>query len=155
MTITMSILFLSLLPGFLFLVIGALTQEAVGYGDGLSILAMGFYMEAYALWKAVGISLTLVTAYVLGQKLLQKHRYKQEQKYEQEQIHKQKQENGQIPKSGVSIQAIREFLGHKHENMTRRYIDCIQKHVDMSSEQYYKEQKSLVSEWRGSDKDGN
>ena len=95
MTITMSILFLSLLPGFLFLVIGALTQEAVGYGDGLSILAMGFYMEAYALWKAVGISLTLVTAYVLGQKLLQKHRY------EQEQIHKQKQENGQIPKSGA------------------------------------------------------
>ena len=97
MTITMSILFLSLLPGFLFLVIGALTQEAVGYGDGLSILAMGFYMEAYALWKAVGISLTLVTAYVLGQKLLQKHRYK----HEQEQIHKQKQENGQIPKSGA------------------------------------------------------
>lgn len=42
---------------------------------------------------------------------------------------------------GASIQAIREFLGHKHENMTRRYIDCIQKHVDMSSEQYYKEQK--------------
>ena len=101
MIITMSILFLSLLPGFLFLVIGALTQEAVGYGDGLSILAMGFYMEAYALWKAVGISLTLVTVYVLGQKLLQKHRYKQEQKYEQEQIHKQKQENGQIPKSGA------------------------------------------------------
>ena len=101
MTITMSILFLSLLPGFLFLVIGALTQEAVGYGDGLSILAMGFYIEAYALWKAVGISLTLVTAYVLGQKLLQKHRDKQEQKYEQEQIYKQKQENGQIPKSGA------------------------------------------------------
>ena len=57
---------------------------------------------------------------------------------------------------GASIQAIREFLGHKHENMTRRYIDCIQKHVDMSSEQYYKEQKSLVSEWKErSDKDGN
>lgn len=56
---------------------------------------------------------------------------------------------------GASIQAIREFLGHKHENMTRRYIDCIQKHVDMSSEQYYKEQKSLVSEWRGSEKGGN
>lgn len=48
------------------------------------------------------------------------------------------------------------ILGHKHENMTRRYIDCIQKHVDMSSEQYYKEQKSLVSEWKErSDKDGN
>ena len=57
---------------------------------------------------------------------------------------------------GASIQAIREFLGHKHENMTRRYIDCIQRHVDCSSEQYYKEQKSLVSEWKeGSGKDGN
>ncbi len=57
---------------------------------------------------------------------------------------------------GASIQAIREFLGHKHENMTRRYIDCIQKRVDQSSEQYYKEQKSLVIEWKeGSDKDGN
>ncbi len=57
---------------------------------------------------------------------------------------------------GASIQAIREFLGHKHENMTRRYIDCIQKHVDQSSEQYYKEQKSLVSEWKeGSEEDGN
>ena len=44
---------------------------------------------------------------------------------------------------GASIQAIREFLGHKHENMTRRYIDCIQKHVDMSSEQYYKEQEKF------------
>lgn len=56
----------------------------------------------------------------------------------------------------ASIQAIREFLGHKHENMTRRYIDCIQKHVDQSSEQYYKEQKSLVSEWmEGSEEDGN
>lgn len=57
---------------------------------------------------------------------------------------------------GASIQAIREFLGHKHENMTRQYIDCIQKHVDQSSEQYYKEQKSLVSEWKeGSEEDGN
>lgn len=57
---------------------------------------------------------------------------------------------------GASIQAIREFLGHKHENMTRRYIDCIQRHVDRSSEQYYKEQKSLASEWKeGSGNDGN
>lgn len=57
---------------------------------------------------------------------------------------------------GASIQAIREFLGHKHENMTRRYIDYIQKHVDQSIEQYYKEQKSLVSEWKeGSEEDGN
>ncbi|MEY8492858.1 tyrosine-type recombinase/integrase [Lachnospiraceae bacterium 29-91] len=57
---------------------------------------------------------------------------------------------------GASIQAIREFLGHKHENMTRRYIDCIQEHLDGSSEQYYEEHQSLAKEWkRGNGEDGN
>lgn len=57
---------------------------------------------------------------------------------------------------GASIQVIREFLGHKHENMTRQYIDCIQKHLDSTSEQYYEEQNSLVSEWKkGSEENGN
>ena len=57
---------------------------------------------------------------------------------------------------GASMQAIREFLGHKHENMTKRYIDCIQEHLDCSSEQYYKEHQSLAGEWkRGSGEDGN
>ena len=110
---TRSILFLSLLPGLLFLVMGVVTQEAVGYGDGLSVLAMGFYMEAYVLWKVVGLSLGFLTAYVFGQKLLWKHRYKQEQRYEQKQKHRQKykykqkqkqeykqeQENRQVQKS--------------------------------------------------------
>ena len=96
-TMSMSILFLSLLPGFLFLIMGGLTQEAVGYGDGLSILAMGFYMEAYVLWKVVGIGLTLVTAYVLGQKLLQKHRDKQGQKHNQG--YKQEQKNRLVQRS--------------------------------------------------------
>ena len=105
MTITMSILFLSLLPGFLFLVIGALTQEAVGYGDGLSILAMGFYMEAYVLWRVVGIGLVLVVLYVSTQEFVRKHRYKQDHRYEREQKHnqkyKQEQENRQVQKSGA------------------------------------------------------
>lgn len=49
-----------------------------------------------------------------------------------------------------------EFLGHKHENMTRQYIDCIQKHLDSTSERYYEEQNSLVSEWKkGSEENGN
>ncbi len=57
---------------------------------------------------------------------------------------------------GASIQAIREFLGHKHENMTRRYIDCIQEHLDCSSEQYYEVHQSLAKEWkRGNGEDGN
>ena len=75
---TRSILFLSILPGLIFLIMGTLTREAVGYGDGLSILAMGFYMEAYVLWKVVGISLVLMVFYVSVQKFVQKHRYKQE-----------------------------------------------------------------------------
>ena len=77
---TRSILFLSILPGLLFLVMGALTQEAVGYGDGFSVLAMGFYMETYMLWKVVGISLVLIVFYVSAQEFVQKHRYKQEQR---------------------------------------------------------------------------
>lgn len=79
-SITRSTLFLSILPGLLFLVMGAVTQEAVGYGDGLSVLAMGFYMEAYVLWKVVGISLVFVVFYVSTQEFVQKHRYKQEQR---------------------------------------------------------------------------
>ncbi len=102
---TGSILFLSILPGLLFLVMGALTHEAVGYGDGLSILAMGFYMEAYALWRVVGISLVFVMFYVSTQEFVQKLRYKQEQRYERDQKHnqeyKQEQENRQVQKRGA------------------------------------------------------
>ncbi len=99
---TGSILFLSILPGLLFLVMGALTHEAVGYGDGFSILAMGFYMEAYALWRVVGISLIFVMFYVSTKEFVQKLRYKQEQRYERDQRHnqeyKQEQENRQVQK---------------------------------------------------------
>ena len=59
-----NIMIIQFFPGIFFLIMGALTQEAVGYGDGLAILAMGFYMEAYVLWKVIGISLFLVTGYV-------------------------------------------------------------------------------------------
>ena len=102
---TRSILFLAILPGLLFLIIGTLTREAVGYGDGLSVLAMGFYMEAYALWKVVGISLVFVVTYVSVQEFVQKHRYKQEHRNKQEQKHnqeyKQEQENRQEQKKGA------------------------------------------------------
>ncbi len=82
---TISLLFLSLLPGFFFLIMGAVTQEAVGYGDGLSILAMGFYMEAYVLWKAVGIGLVFVMFYIGVREFTKKHGYEQEQKHKREQ----------------------------------------------------------------------
>lgn len=93
---TGSILFLSILPGLLFLIMGAVTQEAVGYGDGLSVLAMGFYMEAYALWKVVGISLVFVVFHVSTQEFMWKHRYEQEQKHNQE--YKQEPEHRQVQK---------------------------------------------------------
>ena len=51
--------FIRLLPGVLFLLAGASTGEAVGYGDGLAVLAMGCYVDAYSLWKSLGISLFL------------------------------------------------------------------------------------------------
>ena len=82
---TISLLFLSLLPGFFFLIMGAVTQEAVGYGDGLSILAMGFYMEAYVLWKVVGISLFFVMFYIGVREFTKKHGDEQEQKHKREQ----------------------------------------------------------------------
>lgn len=100
---TVFLLLLSILPGVLFLVTGALTHEAVGYGDGLSILAMGFYVEAYVLWRAVGISLVFVMFYIPVQGLVQKHRYEKEQKHKQEQRqeYKQEQESEQVQRSGT------------------------------------------------------
>lgn len=94
---TGSILFLSILPGLIFLIMGAVTQEAVGYGDGFSVLAMGFYMEAYILWKVVGFSLVFVMFYVSMQEFMQKRRYKKEQKHNQE--YKQEQANRREQKS--------------------------------------------------------
>ena len=43
---------------------------------------------------------------------------------------------------------IRDFLGHKHENMTKQYIDCIQESIDQSSQEYYESKESLAGEWK-------
>ena len=51
-------------------------------------------------------------------------------------------------KYGASIQVIRDFLGHKHENMTKQYIDCIQESIDQSSQEYYESKESLAGEWK-------
>lgn len=46
--------------GIVFLLTGKLTEESLGYGDGLLILAMGIYL---GFWKVLGL---LVTAFVLA-----------------------------------------------------------------------------------------
>lgn len=48
----------------------------------------------------------------------------------------------------VSLQAIRDFLGHKHEDMTRQYIDCIGKKLEQYGEAYFEEYESLAGEWK-------
>lgn len=49
---------------------------------------------------------------------------------------------------GVSLQSIRDFLGHKHEDMTRQYIDCIGKKLDQCGEAFFEQQGSLAGEWK-------
>ena len=45
--------------------------------------------------------------------------------------------------NGVSIQAIRDYLGHKEEDMTKQYLDYIPEQIDTSNECYYKRNGSL------------
>lgn len=48
------------IPGILLLLLGKLSREAVGYGDGSIVLVLGLYLS---FWKILGI---LVTASVLA-----------------------------------------------------------------------------------------
>ena len=45
---------------------------------------------------------------------------------------------------GASIEAIRDYLGHKDSNMTRQYLDYIQSIVNASNDEYFKTKHSLV-----------
>ena len=54
---------LRMIPGVLFLLAGKLTNERIGYGDGLTVLAMGFLTEPLFLWEVLGISMTMATLY--------------------------------------------------------------------------------------------
>lgn len=46
---------------------------------------------------------------------------------------------------GASIQAVRDFLGHKSEEMTKQYLDFIPEKIDKANEEYFSiEKNSLV-----------
>ena len=49
--------------------------------------------------------------------------------------------------TGISIQALREYLGHRHVDMTKQYIDMLPKRVAKMSDEYFaKEENCLVSQ---------
>lgn len=42
--------------------------------------------------------------------------------------------------SGISIQAVRDYLGHEYEEMTRQYVDYMPKKLEKASEAYFQEE---------------
>ena len=47
--------------------------------------------------------------------------------------------------SGVSLQGVRDYLGHVYEEMTRQYVDYIPKKIEKASEKYFREHGSLAA----------
>ena len=57
--------------------------------------------------------------------------------------------------SGVSIQAVRDYLGHDHEDMTRQYIDYMPRRLDDANEEFFGQQdESLAAGLRKGRADG-
>lgn len=57
--------------------------------------------------------------------------------------------------SGVSIQAVRDYLGHDHEDMTRQYIDYMPRRLDDANEEFFSQQEeSLAAGLRKGGTDG-
>lgn len=47
--------------------------------------------------------------------------------------------------SGVSLQGVRDYLGHVYEEMTQQYVDYMPKKIERASEKYFKEHNSLAA----------
>lgn len=57
--------------------------------------------------------------------------------------------------SGVSIQAVRDYLGHDYEDMTRQYIDYMPRRLDAANEEFFSQQEgSLAVGLRKGEADG-
>ena len=46
---------------------------------------------------------------------------------------------------GVSIQTIRDYLGHNHENMTRQYIDYMPKKIEQANIDYFNQADNALA----------
>ena len=42
--------------------------------------------------------------------------------------------------NGISLQAVRDYLGHEYEEMTRQYVDYMPKKLEKASEAYFQEE---------------
>ena len=47
--------------------------------------------------------------------------------------------------NGVSIQSVRDYLGHNHEEMTRQYIDYMPKKLATANEEYFKKSENNLA----------
>lgn len=47
--------------------------------------------------------------------------------------------------AGVSIQGVRDYLGHEYEEMTQQYIDYMPKRIDKAGEEYFSKHSSLAA----------
>ena len=47
--------------------------------------------------------------------------------------------------SGVSLQGVRDYLGHVYEEMTQQYIDYMPRKIEKANEKYFKEHGSLAA----------
>lgn len=47
--------------------------------------------------------------------------------------------------TGVSIQGVRDYLGHRYEEMTQQYLDYMPKKIDRANEDYFSKNKSLAA----------
>ena len=48
---------------------------------------------------------------------------------------------------GASVQAVRDYLGPVHENMTRQYLDLIPETIDQANENYFQKESSLGNQF--------
>lgn len=46
--------------------------------------------------------------------------------------------------TGISIQALREYMGHRHVDMTRQYIDMLPKRVAKMNKEYFSEEENIL-----------
>ena len=46
---------------------------------------------------------------------------------------------------GVSIQTIRDYLGHNHENMTKQYIDYMPKKIEQANIDYFNQVDNVLA----------
>lgn len=56
----------SFIPGILLLLLGKLSREAVGYGDGSIVLVMGFYLTFWELLGILAVASILAALWATG-----------------------------------------------------------------------------------------